>query len=157
MPVLWLQLSPEEKTTSELHLDECVINNEHYFVKSVIGPPVRDKSRHFLMVSGFPSANLTFCEQPKCGAVRNAESNPPASGWLCNSIPGYPDTLHLKTMVHIREAGLRHRVELKGTDHPLTVEQREGITIGRVREIAERMHLDGIKTETQAEAGAGGS
>jgi hypothetical protein len=52
-------------------------------------------------------------------------------------LPGYPDTLHLKTMVHTREPGRRPFIELDPTDHPLAVEQREGITWERVQEIAE--------------------
>jgi hypothetical protein len=40
-------------------------------------------------------------------------------------------------MVHTREVGQRPRIELEPTDHPLAVEQRQGITRERVQEIAE--------------------
>ena len=76
---------------------------------------------------------LQLWEQP------GRESEPPSFGWLSTSLPGYPETLHLKTMVHTREVGRRPRVELEPTDHPLAVEQRQGITWERVQEIAERM------------------
>ena len=59
-------------------------------------------------------------------------------GWLSNSLPDYPETLSLKTSVHTRDLGLRPLIELEPTDHPLAVEQREGITMARVRQIAER-------------------
>ena len=62
---------------------------------------------------------------------------PPYFGWFCSRLPGYPDTLHLKTHVHTREVGRQPRVELEPTDHPLAVEQRQGITLARVQEIAE--------------------
>jgi hypothetical protein len=52
-------------------------------------------------------------------------------------LPGYPDTVNLKTMVHSREVGRRPFIELEPTDHPLAVEQRQGITWARVQEIAE--------------------
>ncbi len=45
-------------------------------------------------------------------------------------------TLNLKTHVHSRPVGERPYVELEPTDHPLAVEQRTGITVDRVREIA---------------------
>jgi hypothetical protein len=67
-------------------------------------------------------------------------SEPSYFSWLCNSIPAYPDTLHLKTAVHTREVGLRPTIELEATDHPLSIEQRNGITVARVRSIAEKMH-----------------
>ncbi|MEV8533220.1 DUF2199 domain-containing protein [Streptomyces sp. NPDC051211] len=47
-----------------------------------------------------------------------------------------PTTLNLKTHVHTRPAGERPYVELEPTDHPLAVEQRTGMTVDRVREIA---------------------
>ena len=61
----------------------------------------------------------------------------PFFGWLCTSLPAYPETLHLKTMVHLRDYGIRPYVELEATDHPLAVEQRNGITMERVQEIVD--------------------
>jgi len=46
-------------------------------------------------------------------------------------------TVALKTLVHTREVGRRPFIELEATDHPLAVEQRSGISIERVQEIAE--------------------
>ncbi len=65
------------------------------------------------------------------------ESEPPYFGWLSTALPGYPETVNLRTMVQTRELGRRPSVELEPSDHPLAVEQREGITIARVQEIAE--------------------
>lgn len=41
----------------------------------------------------------------------------------------------MKTMVHLRDNGIRPFIELEPTDHPLAVEQREGITVERLAEI----------------------
>ena len=49
----------------------------------------------------------------------------------------YPDTLLLKTHVHLRGVNARPLIELEPTDHPLAVEQRNGITAARVRELGE--------------------
>ena len=64
------------------------------------------------------------------------EVEPPFFGWLCTRLPLYPDTLLLKTHVHLRSSNKRPFVQLEPTDHPLAVEQREGIRMARVREIA---------------------
>ena len=61
----------------------------------------------------------------------------PYFGWLSTSIPGYPDTLNLKTHVHTRAIGIRPFIELEPTNHPLAIEQREGITLQRVEGIKE--------------------
>jgi hypothetical protein len=68
---------------------------------------------------------------------------PPYFGWLSNSIPGYPETLNLKVDVITRALDARPAIELHDADHPLVIEQRHGITMDRVREIAEQnMHAD---------------
>ena len=56
---------------------------------------------------------------------------------LSAALRGYPDTENLKTMVHPREPGLRPLIELEPTDHPLAVEQREGISQDRLAQIVE--------------------
>ena len=68
------------------------------------------------------------------------EAEEPMFGWLAVDLPTYePSTLSLKTMVHTRPLGLRPFVVLEPTDHPLAVEQREGITLARVQAIAEQL------------------
>lgn len=55
------------------------------------------------------------------------DAEPPYFGYLSNQIAAYPvSTLDLKCHVHTQP-----------TDHPLAVEQRSGITLDRVRQIAE--------------------
>jgi hypothetical protein len=67
-------------------------------------------------------------------------SEPAYFGWFCNSIPGYPETLGLKTAIHSRDVGVRPYIEIEVTDHPLALEQQTGIARARVRQIAEQMH-----------------
>ena len=62
---------------------------------------------------------------------------PPYFGWLSNSLAGYPDTLNLPLDVITSALDLRPALVLRDGDHPLVREQRLGITMDRVREIAE--------------------
>jgi hypothetical protein len=59
----------------------------------------------------------------------------PIFGWLCNNIRGYPETFGLKTYVRLRNDGIRPLIQLEPTEHPLALEQREGITLRRIEEI----------------------
>ncbi len=69
------------------------------------------------------------------------ENEPPYFGWLSVELPYPVSTLNLKTLVHTRPVGFRPLVEVEPTDHPLATEQRNGITLARVQEIAgEMMH-----------------
>ena len=59
----------------------------------------------------------------------------PFFGWLSAELPLYPSTENLKARVHLRDNGVRPYVELEPTEHPLAIEQRNGITVDRVAEI----------------------
>lgn len=64
-------------------------------------------------------------------------------GWLSNQILGYPDTLNLPLDVVVQEIDKRPVLMLHDGDHPLIQEQRRGVSMGRVQEIAElNMHDD---------------
>lgn len=60
---------------------------------------------------------------------------PPIAGLLCNRISGYPDSKELRCSVRLRSDNRRPLIVLEPTDHPLAVEQRDGITLDRVKEI----------------------
>ena len=127
----------EREERALLSSDICLIDEQHGFIVGNLEIPVLDSDQRFswdvwvsLSLPNFKRA-FQLWEQAGC------ESEPPYFGWLSTSLPGYPETLHLKTHVHTREVGLRPLLELEPTDHPLAVEQRQGITMARVQEIAE--------------------
>lgn len=63
-------------------------------------------------------------------------SLPPMFGWLCNELIYEPSTWSLPTYVHIRSPGIVPSIELDPSlDHPLAVEQCQGMTWHRVAEI----------------------
>jgi hypothetical protein len=69
------------------------------------------------------------------------ENEPPKFGWLCNNISLYPTTLNLKTHLHLRGGNKRPSIELEPTDHPLAIDQCQGISIKRVEEIATALSI----------------
>ena len=107
----------------------------HYFIRGVVEIPILGSTDTFcygvwttLSAANFERARAAYAENRAAG---------PFFGWFANRLPGYPDTLSLKTNVHLR-ADLRASIELEPTDHPLALEQRDGITFDRVQAIVER-------------------
>ena len=68
-------------------------------------------------------------------------SDPPYFGWLCSPILVYPSTIHLKLSVQSRAPGLTPLFTVEPTDHPLAVDQHNGISIERSHEFAHRLLL----------------
>jgi hypothetical protein len=134
----------ERATRCSLGSDECVIDGELFFVRGCLEIPVAG-TNDVLSWGAWTSLSedhfklfLQFYGQP-------ARSNVgPFFGWLCSSIPAYPDTVNLKTMVHLRNDGVRPFIELEPTGHPLAVEQRNGISYERVAQLYELI-VHGVK------------
>jgi hypothetical protein len=137
-PAYWYGVPEAERARRcLLSSDQCIIDDEHFFVIGNLELPVGGAEERFSWDVWVSLSARNFARACELWQRPGRESEPPYFGWLSTDIPGYPRTLNLKTMVHTRPVGVRPRIELEPTDHPLAVEQREGITWERVREIAE--------------------
>lgn len=136
-PDSWRPVDSDSDAGSELTPDLCVIRNEDFFVRGIVEIPVLDQDEPFAWGVWVSLSRKNFERMGDLWLSPDRVQEPPYFGWFCNVIPGFPTTLHLKTSVHTREVGVRPYIELEPTDHPLAVEQRNGITMARVREIAE--------------------
>ena len=119
-----------------LSSDQCVIRG-HYFVKGLIEIPVIDSDEVFSWGVWVSLSRENFSRAGDLWNRPGREAERPYFGWLTTDLPVYsPTTLNLKTHVHTRPLGERPYIELEPTGHPLAVEQRTGITLDRVREVA---------------------
>jgi hypothetical protein len=128
---------PERVRRCLLSSDQCVIDDEFFFLVGNLELPVVGTDDLFSWDEWVSISPANFARACELWERPERVSEPPYFGWLNSSVPGYPETLSLKTLVHTRPVGVRPRIELEPTGHPLAVEQREGITWGRVQEIAE--------------------
>jgi hypothetical protein len=119
-----------------LNGDSCVIKGEHFFIKGNLEIRVVDQNSPFSLSIWTSLSRENF---ERAGALWNEPKRikePPYFGWLSSRVPGYPETLSLRTTVHTRSVGTKPLIELEPTDHPLALEQRSGITLARVAELA---------------------
>jgi hypothetical protein len=118
----------------------CIIRGESYFVRARIVIPVTDADTDFEWGVWVSLSLPNFTRMLDLWDTPGRESEEPYFGWLSSEIPVYePTTAELKTRVHTQPIGQRPLLELEPTDHPLAVEQRTGITLARVQQIAERV------------------
>jgi hypothetical protein len=119
----------------ELTSDTCVIDDEDFFVRGCIEIPVKGAEEPFQWGAWVSLSRQNFQKFVELLDSPIRAHHGPYFGWLSVDIGIYPCTANLKTMVHLRDNGMRPSIQLEPTDHPLAVEQREGISIERVAEI----------------------
>ncbi|MEV7729834.1 DUF2199 domain-containing protein [Streptomyces sp. NPDC087917] len=135
-PDVW---SPDFEADPEslLSSDRCVIQGRFFFVKGLIEIPVVGREEVFSWGVWISLNKVNFAHAVEMWDTEGREAEAPYFGWLCTELSLYsPATTNLKTNAHTRAVGRRPFIELEPTDHPLAVEQRAGITMDRVREIA---------------------
>jgi hypothetical protein len=113
--------------------DFCILDGEHFFVRSVLELPIVGSSEHrfgYGVWATLSRKNFDLYVDSFDGGAQGHLG--PWFGWFSNRLAGYPDTLNLKCQVHPQDGRKRPYLVLEPTDHPLAVEQREGITFDRI-------------------------
>jgi hypothetical protein len=137
-PELWYSIPEKERLTRvERSSDLCVIDGKHFFILGNIEIPILKTKDLFVWSAWVSLSESNFKRSLELWETANRETEPPYFGWLQTILPGYTNTLGLKTHVHTRPVGQRPFIQLEATDHLLAVDQREGIPWQRVQEIAE--------------------
>lgn len=138
--------------------DGCILDfdGRHYFARGQLEVPIRGAGECFTWSVWVSLSAASFA---RYAALFDDPQRAPGEsffGWLCNSLPGYPDTMFLEARLHVRTFPIRPRVELAPTDHPLAVEQREGIDRDRAVALAERL-LHATDDASDADDGGDGA
>ena len=143
-PHSYYQVVDDERVSRcDLGSDNCVIDDQFFFVRGCIEIPVIGQSEPFTWGVWLSLSETSFNEWLRVFAVDKRAHIGPFFGWLDTLLRPYSDTLGLKTRVHLRDDANRPRIELEPTEHALAVEQREGISVERVAQMyAQMMHDD---------------
>lgn len=119
----------QRRTRARLTSDLCDIDGKDFFIRGCLGIPIAGTEQEFVW-----GVWVSLSERHFSRYVEVFEADPPPAegpwfGWLCNRLPGYPDTLGLKTSVALRPRRERPRITLEPGEHPLAVHQRTGIAL----------------------------
>lgn len=127
-----------EKHPDKYHLssDRCIVDKNDYFIRGVIEIPIIDSKKNFHYGVWVSLSEKNFRRYNEVYGTKKELEEEPYFGWLSNQILGYPNTLEIKTLVHLQGNSLRPKIELDHTNpHPLCQEQHSGITMHRAHEI----------------------
>ena len=119
----------------ELTSDICIVDEEFFFIRGNIEIPVHGLEERFSWGVWVSLSGANFTEYMRHFEDHDRAALGPYFGWLSAALKVYPDTENLKINARIKDPPLRPLIELEPTDHPLAVEQREGISQERLAEI----------------------
>jgi|JI10StandDraft_1071094.scaffolds.fasta_scaffold340746_3 hypothetical protein len=139
---------PEEEREQRVVLstDQCIVDGQHFFVLGNLELPIIGHDEPFSWDIWVSLSAKNFQRASELWTTQGREAEPPYFGWVSSRLPGYPSTHALASKVHTRAVGLRPYIELQPTDHPLSGEQRRGITWARVHELV-ALALHGAPSE----------
>ena len=140
-PSGWSDLSSEEAANSELSDDFCTIRipeGNNYFVRGCIEMPVKG---HDSFIWG------VWCSvsETSMDLIRKHWTDPnrakldPVFGWFYTQIPNYPDTMLMKTLVHMRDIPTRPYIDIQPTNHPFSIDCHEGIEFENLKQKIEKI------------------
>ena len=143
-PFVYREMSEEDrKRRARLTPDTCVIDDTDFFIRGVLEIPIREQEKPFGFGVWISQSRENFL---KYESDPNSTEIGPFFGWLCTDILYYQvETLALKAMAHFPGRRQVPFIELEPTDHPLAIDQREGITIDKAWEIVHWYESRGIK------------
>lgn len=127
---------PEDECPSRVFLttDLCVVDDEHYFIRCVLPLKIRGIEDTFCWGVWSTLSQANF-RRYRASYDEDMSDWDPMFGYLSNALPGYPDTLGLKVSVQSQKKGKRPTVTLEPTDHPLAIDQRDGISFEEILKI----------------------
>lgn len=136
-PDPWFAIPEAERNKRALlGSDQCVIDDRQFFIRGCLEIPVLGLSEPFDWGVWVSLSQSNFERVGELWEIDVRENEPAFFGWLCTGLSVYPQTFGLKTKVHLRNSGRRPFIEVEPTAHPLAQEQRGGMTLQRVEEIA---------------------
>jgi hypothetical protein len=119
--------------------DQCVIDGRDFYLRGRILVPVIGLEEPFVWGVWAEVSPKNFVRTNELWTTEGRENEAAFPGWLNTQLPVFGDTFNLEVMVQTQVVGKRPHFTVVEEEHPLAVEQRDGITLRRVEEIAEKM------------------
>jgi len=136
-PTAWLDLPEGERhRRGELTDDFCSIDRKQHFIRGCVELVVHDAAERFVWGVWVAISEKSRRRIADRFSRPKFKKEPPHAGTLETWIGAYPKPVDVRCQVHLRPGDARPLVVLTDAAYPLTVEQREGITLDRVKKIA---------------------
>jgi hypothetical protein len=137
-PDLYANMKREERDVHAIiGSDQCVVDQRWFFIRGCLEIPVLGSTEPFLWGLWASVREEVFDEISESWEEAGREKiRGPFKGRLANSLSIYPETLNLKVKILIQPVARRPLFIVEELEHPLGIEQQDGISEERSREMA---------------------
>lgn len=146
-PRYYLSIPPDERERRvELTESLCVIDEIHFFHRGQLTIPITDHDEGLVFNVWTSISEDNFRLRNDAWYDPERIKYKPYFGWLQTEVPGYPDTINIKTIAHENKVGYIPTIEVIEEEHDLFYDQLNGFTyaeaLGKVQAILRRQHLE---------------
>lgn len=133
---------PPEEFESRLTItrDQCVVDGKDFYLRGRIPIPIHGMDEPFIWGVWAEVSPKNFLHTAELWNTEGREQGPPFTGYLNNQLPIYGDTLNLEVGIQTQPVGRRPSFFVKDAEHLIAREQRDGISLARIEQIAEFMY-----------------
>lgn len=112
--------------------DQCIIEGQQFFIKGRIELRVDNKPGNFSWNTWVQLDEKDFKRITDLWEDENRILENPYEGKIATHLPPYPETIGLPVKIFTQQVGYKPLIELYESNHPLYLEQENGITMERV-------------------------
>jgi hypothetical protein len=138
-PSSYAALDEDALKQTELTQDVCVINQSRFFIKGQIRIPVEGREEPFSWNVWVEISQDDFEREQEHWEDENRFLKPPYEGKLDTPLDVYPNTIGLDVKVHTQKVGWIPAITIVESNHPLYLEQENGIKMERVVFFAKKL------------------
>jgi len=128
----------ERGENTVLSSDFCIVEGRDRYIRCTLEIPIHDYHEGFLWGVWMSVSEENFDDYRAHFSDDNYKAR--YVGWLGNRLPGYPDTRDVVGAAVLNGDGQRPTIELEPSDHPLSVDFRNGIDWERAGTQFELIH-----------------
>jgi hypothetical protein len=136
-PRNWLALpEAERKARATLTDDLCTIGDNEYYVRGCLEIPVAESAEPLVWGVWVSVSKESFRFILDRWDAPIPDDEPARFGWLATWVNAYPEPGEISCSVYLRSSNLRPLIVLQPSDDPLAIDQRDGISLDRVKQFA---------------------
>lgn len=111
--------------------DQFIVDDAFYFVLGNLDVPIHGIDEPLRWTVWGSLSERHFNRASDLWHTDGREQEPAYFSWLNNRIPGYPDTVNIRCLMHTQPLGIRPTIQVIEADHPLARDQQQGISPAR--------------------------